>query len=170
MKLKSPEQPTFYFIGVTTSSSSIMRIFPIWMKALGLPDVEILGYDIQPDGPRQKYRTILEHIKKEEQAKGALVTTHKIAIVREAGDLFDRLDRYADIFGEVSSISKQEGMLVGHAKDPYTSGLAMDAFAVSVAVGTSFCQFYTVWDAREVWAEALRLNTRKKEAITNRRE
>ena len=128
MKLKSPEQPTFYFIGVTTSSSSIMRIFPVWMKALSLPDVEILGYDIQPDGPRQKYRTILEHIKKEEQAKGALVTTHKIAMVREAGDLFDRLDRYADIFGEVSSISKQDGLLIGHAKDPFSSGLALEAF------------------------------------------
>jgi shikimate 5-dehydrogenase len=98
------------------------------MKALNLPDVEILGYDIKPDGTRQKYRTILEHIKKEEQAKGALVTTHKIAIVREAGDLFDRLDRYADIFGEVSSISKQEGMLIGHAKDPFSSGLALEAF------------------------------------------
>ena len=28
--------PTMYFIGVTTGQSSIMRIFPIWAKALGL--------------------------------------------------------------------------------------------------------------------------------------
>ena len=128
VNLKSPEQPTFYFIGVTTSSSSIMRIFPIWMKALGLPDVEIVGYDIEPGGPREKYRIILEHIKDEDQAKGALVTTHKIAIVREAGDLFDGFDQYADIFGEVSSISKQEGKVIGHAKDPISSGLALEAF------------------------------------------
>lgn len=128
MNLKSPEYPTFYFIGVTTSSSSIMRIFPIWMKALGLPDVEIVGYDIEPGGPREKYRTILQHIKNEEQAKGALVTTHKIAIVREAGGLFDGFDTYAEIFGEVSSISKQEGTLIGHAKDPISSGLALEAF------------------------------------------
>jgi shikimate 5-dehydrogenase len=30
--------------------------------------------------------------------------------------------------GELSSISKDEGQLVGHAKDPITSGLALDAF------------------------------------------
>ena len=128
VNLKSPEHPTFYFIGVTTSSSSIMKIFPVWMKALKLPDVEIVGYDIEPGGPREKYRSILEHIKNEEQAKGALVTTHKIAIVREARDLFDKFDQYADIFGEVSSISKKEGTVIGHAKDPISSGLALEAF------------------------------------------
>ena len=30
--------------------------------------------------------------------------------------------------GEISSISKRGGKLVGHAKDPITSGLALDAF------------------------------------------
>ena len=34
-----------YFIGVTTGQSSIMRIFPIWAKALGL-DACIKGIDI----------------------------------------------------------------------------------------------------------------------------
>ena len=29
-------QPTIYFIGVTTGSSSIMKVFPKWAKALGL--------------------------------------------------------------------------------------------------------------------------------------
>jgi shikimate 5-dehydrogenase len=105
-----------------------MRIFPIWMKALKLPDVEIVGYDIEPGGPREKYRAILTHIKKEEHAKGALVTTHKIAVVREARDLFDGFDTYADIFGEVSSISKHDGRVIGHAKDPISSGLALEAF------------------------------------------
>lgn len=123
-----PVHPTFYFIGVTTAGSSIMKVFPIWMKALRLPDVEIKGYDIEPNGPREEYRFIVQHIKSKEYAKGALVTTHKIAIVREAGDLFDGFDRYAEIFGEVSSISKKDGRLFGHAKDPISSGLALEAF------------------------------------------
>jgi shikimate 5-dehydrogenase len=119
------KKPTFYFIGVTTASSSIMRVFPIWMKALKLPDVEIRGYDIELNGPREEYRTIVSHIGEDELAKGGLVTTHKIAIVREAGDLFDELDRFAGIFGEISSISKKDGKLWGHAKDPISSGLAL---------------------------------------------
>ena len=32
------------------------------------------------------------------------------------------------MFGELSSISKKDGMLCGHAKDPISSGLAMDTF------------------------------------------
>jgi shikimate 5-dehydrogenase len=122
------EKPTFYFIGVTTTKSSIMKVFPLWMKALKLPDVEIRGFDVPPvGGPVERYRAIVQHIKEEENALGALVTTHKIAIVREAGDLFDRLDRYAEIFGEISSISKKGGRLYGHAKDPVSSGLALEA-------------------------------------------
>ena len=35
-KYEKATQPTFYFIGVTTGSSSIMRVFPKWADALGL--------------------------------------------------------------------------------------------------------------------------------------
>jgi len=38
------EVPTFYFIGVTTGKSSIMKVFPLWMEVLGRPDVVIEGH------------------------------------------------------------------------------------------------------------------------------
>ena len=38
------EKPTFYFIGVTTGQSSIMRVFPKWAELLGL-DAQIKGID-----------------------------------------------------------------------------------------------------------------------------
>jgi shikimate 5-dehydrogenase len=41
--------------------------------------------------------------------------------------MFDYLDPYAQICGEVSSISKRDSALRGHAKDPITSGLSLDA-------------------------------------------
>jgi shikimate dehydrogenase len=41
--------------------------------------------------------------------------------------MFDYFDPYAQICGEVSSISKRDGKLEGHAKDPITSGLSLDA-------------------------------------------
>ncbi|MEN4101045.1 MAG: hypothetical protein ROW52_14090, partial [Anaerolineaceae bacterium] len=58
---------------------------------------------------------------------GALVTTHKIDLLLAARDMFDYLDPYAQICNEVSSISKLDGRLEGHAKDPITVGLSMDA-------------------------------------------
>jgi shikimate 5-dehydrogenase len=40
--------------------------------------------------------------------------------------LFEELDPYAKLCGEVSSISKRGDKLVGHAKDPITCGVSMD--------------------------------------------
>ena len=58
---------------------------------------------------------------------GALVTTHKIDLYEAAKDLFDYLDPYAQLFGELSSISKKDG-LEGHAKDPISCGFVWKLF------------------------------------------
>jgi shikimate dehydrogenase len=42
-------------------------------------------------------------------------------------DMFDYFDPYAQITGELSSISKLDGRLEGHAKDPITAGLSLEA-------------------------------------------
>jgi shikimate 5-dehydrogenase len=41
--------------------------------------------------------------------------------------MFDYFDPYAQLTQEISSISKLEGRLEGHAKDPITAGLSLDA-------------------------------------------
>jgi shikimate 5-dehydrogenase len=128
--MKLPEKaahPTMYFIGVTTSQSSIMKLFPLWAEALGI-DARIRGIDIGIDADPEVYRNVVEFIKNDELSMGALVTTHKINLYQAARDLFDWLDPYARMFGELSCISKRDGRLEGHAKDPITSGLALEAF------------------------------------------
>jgi len=119
--------PTFYFIGVTTSKSSIMKVFPLWMKVLGREDVVIEGWDCLIHDTDEAYRKAVAQIKYDPLSLGALVTTHKIDLLNAARDMFEYLDPYAQITGEISSISKLEGRLEGHAKDPITSGLSLDA-------------------------------------------
>ena len=119
--------PTMYFIGVTTGGSSIMKAFPLWMRELGRPDVCIEGVDLRIHDTRDAYRAVVAQIKHDPLSLGALVTTHKIDLFEAARDMFDRVDRYAEICGEVSSISKRASRLEGHAKDPITAGLSMDA-------------------------------------------
>jgi shikimate dehydrogenase len=119
--------PTMYFIGVTTGKSSIMRIFPEWVRELGRPEVVLEGVDLKLHDEPAAYRRAVEQIKYDPLSLGALVTTHKITLLEASRDLFDRLDPYAQLCGEVSSISKDNGSLVGHAKDPITSGLSLDA-------------------------------------------
>ena len=121
-------QPTMYFIGVTTGSSSIMKVFPKWARELGLKDTVIKGIDFAPHSPAEDYRRAVEFLKNDPLSMGALVTTHKIDLYNAYRDQFDYLDPYALKLGEISSISKLDGKLRGHAKDPISSGLALEHF------------------------------------------
>jgi shikimate dehydrogenase len=121
------EVPTFYFVGVTTGKSSINKVFPLWTKELGRPEVVLEGVDCALHDDPENYRKAVAQIKYDPNSVGALVTAHKINLLNAARDMFDCLDPYAEICGEVSSISKRDGALEGHAKDPITGGLSLDA-------------------------------------------
>ena len=126
--LEPATRPTFYFIGVTTGGSSIRSVFPRWAEALSLGDVELVGIDLALHAPDEQYRTVVEFLKADPLSLGALVTTHKIDLYRAARDLFDEIDPLAELMDEVSSLSKRDGRFIAHAKDPISSGLALDAF------------------------------------------
>jgi len=117
-----------YFIGVTTGKSSIMKVFPAWAEYLQLGDCVMRGVDLKLHDEPGRYREIVEHIKADPLSLGALVTTHKIDLLTACRDQFDELDEFADVMGEISSVSKRDGRLIGHAKDPITGGLALEAF------------------------------------------
>ena len=122
------DKPTIYFIGVTTGKSSIMKVFPEWARFLGLGDCVIKGLDFVPHDQPAHYREAVAFIKSDPLSRGALVTTHKIDLLKACRDQFDELDEYADLMGEVSCISKRDGKLAAHAKDPITTGLSLEAF------------------------------------------
>jgi shikimate 5-dehydrogenase len=125
--LAAPTAPTFYFIGVTTGRSSSRAMFPLWMEALGRPDVRLEGIDMEIHAAPERYRGVVAHIKREPMALGALVTTHKIDLLEAARDLFDELGPFARLTNEVSSIARDGGNLVGRATDPVAGGLSLDA-------------------------------------------
>lgn len=129
--------PTLYFIGVTTGQSSIMKVFPKWADALGLKDAVIKGIDFAPHSSAEEYREAVTFIKNDPLSLGALVTTHKIDLFNTCKDLFEYVDPYAERLGEVSSISKKDGKLCAHAKDPISSGLALENF-VPVSYWTKY--------------------------------
>lgn len=125
--LQPAERDTFYFIGVTTAKSSIMKVFPRWAEHLGLGDVPIRGIDCKWHDDPEVYRTVVDFIKNDPKSLGGLVTTHKLDLLAASRDMFEGLDTYAERLEEVSSISKRDKELWGHAKDPITSGLSMEA-------------------------------------------
>ncbi|MDR1306607.1 MAG: shikimate dehydrogenase [Treponema sp.] len=127
LNLEAAKEPAFYFIGVTTGQSSIMKVFPRWADALGLGAV-IKGIDLPPHAPAEDYRGVIEFLKNDPLSLGALVTTHKLDLYSSCRDMFDYVDPYAQKLSEVSSLSKKDGAFCAHAKDPISSGLALESF------------------------------------------
>ncbi|QAY74969.1 shikimate dehydrogenase [Agromyces protaetiae] len=115
------------FVGVDTRHSSIQKVFPLWADHLGLPSRELRGFDLPLDATDDAYVGVVEEIRDDPAQAGALVTTHKVRLFDAAGGLFDAVDDFGRACGEVSSISKRDGQLLGHAKDPITAGLALEA-------------------------------------------
>jgi shikimate 5-dehydrogenase len=125
---RSAIQPTMYFIGVSTAKSSIMKIFPHWAEYLEIPNARIKGIDFPLHAEPASYRAAVQFIKSDPLSQGALVTTHKIDLFSACRDLFDEIDQHAERLSETSCLSKAEGRLVCHAKDPISCGLALDGF------------------------------------------
>ena len=119
--------PTMEFIGVTTGSSSIMKVFPRWAQVLDLGEARLKGRDLPLGADPDLYRLAVEQIRSDPLSMGALVTTHKINLLAAARDLFDELDPYARLCEEVSCISKRDGRVIAHAKDPITAGRSLRA-------------------------------------------
>ena len=118
----------FSFVGVTTGSSAIMRVFPAWAEHLGLGDVAMSGHDLPIHAAPDRYRELVAALKADPLDLGGLVTTHKLDLFAACRDLFDEIDPYAQLLGEVSSLSKRDGRFRAHAKDPISSGRTLDEF------------------------------------------
>ncbi|MQA80148.1 MAG: shikimate dehydrogenase [Streptosporangiales bacterium] len=114
------------FVGVSTGQSSIRRVYPAWARILGLPTERLVGHDVPLGARDEEYRELVKWLRDDETCAGALVTTHKVGVYQAAADLFDDLDTFASLCGEISSVSKRDGRLVGHAKDPLTVGLSLE--------------------------------------------
>jgi shikimate dehydrogenase len=123
-----PPSTRFGFIGVTASQSSINRVFPAWAEALGLTGVRLEPVDLPLDTSPARYRDVVAAIATDPDHHGALVTSHKVRLLQASADQFDELDPLARLAGEVSCISKRDGRLRGHAKDPITAGASLAAF------------------------------------------
>jgi shikimate dehydrogenase len=116
----------FSFIGVSTGQSAIMKVFPQWAEHLGVRDVVVAGIDLPLHADRQAYRDVVERIKAGGAELGGLVTTHKLDLFGACRDQFDYIDRYSEFLAEVSSLSKRDGLLRAHAKDPISAGRSLD--------------------------------------------
>ena len=104
-----------------------MKVFPAWAEHLGL-DAEIKGIDLPLDDAARE----LPGRRRFPQARPAVARLRwsprtSSTCTRRPGDLFDRVGPDTEVLDEVSSISKRGPELWGHAMDPITCGLSLEA-------------------------------------------
>ena len=121
------EAPTIYFLGVSTGSSSIQRVFPVWAADLGLDGAVLQGIDLPVGAPAADARRIVEFLAGDPLAAGMQITSHKVAVAEAAGDLFAARRPLATLMEEISCVTKEADGLHGFAKDPVAGELALDA-------------------------------------------
>ena len=71
--------------------------------------------DLEPGAPAAAYRRTVAWIRDDPDVLGALVTTHKLDLLRAARDPFDELDPLADLLAGVSCVAVRDGRLHGWA-------------------------------------------------------
>jgi shikimate 5-dehydrogenase len=116
---------TVWFVGVSTGGSLVHRAMARWGPLLG-GDVAVEGRDLPLAAPDGAYRELLDGLRRDTHAVGAVVTSHKVALFRAAGDMFAHLDGVARACGEVNAGRRTPEGLLGFARDPVSVGRVVD--------------------------------------------
>ncbi|HEX2646411.1 MAG TPA: shikimate dehydrogenase, partial [Candidatus Dormibacteraeota bacterium] len=124
---------------MTTGASAATRLFPEWARVLDLGDVRLEGVDLPLHADPGRYHDVVERIKQDRAARGALVTTHKVDLYESCRDLFDGVDEYSRLLGETSCLAKRDDELWAFATDPISSGRALGEFYRDVPGGEVLC-------------------------------
>lgn len=105
------------FLGVTTTASSITRIFPAWARACDLK-LGLRCLDLPFGSPAGSYRALAEGLLDDRSVLGMVITSHKRAMYEAVADLLVAADPYARAGREVSPLLADDRGLVADACDP----------------------------------------------------
>ncbi|MEV0327836.1 hypothetical protein AB0H63_15530 [Micromonospora echinospora] len=131
--LRPATRPTMYFIGVSTTSSAIHRVFAAWRPLLGLDGVDLVGIDVPVGAEPEVYRKVVAHLRDDEHSRGALVTTHKLDLYGASRDLLRQVNDDAARLAETSALVARDGWIDGLALDTVTSQMALRSIVPGMA-------------------------------------
>jgi shikimate 5-dehydrogenase len=114
-----------WFVGVSTGGSLIHRAMPLWQASLP-SECSIRGVDVDLDAPDDEYVELLDALRRDDAAAGAVVTAHKVRLFRAARAQFAFLDPIALACEEVNAIRRTGPGLRGYARDPISVGRVVD--------------------------------------------
>ena len=102
------------FVGVTTGSSLVHQARPAWQPLLGQA-CSLRGADIPLGADDETYLSLLDDLRRDNGVAGAVVTTHKVRLLRAGRARSAWLDPLALACQEVNAIRRAGGGLRGWA-------------------------------------------------------
>ncbi len=117
--------PDVVFVGVSTGQSLVHRVWPVWQPLLGTT-CGVRGTDLGLGVGDEDYVGLLERLRNDESAAGAVITAHKVRVYAAGEACFARLDPLSLACREVNAIRRTTGGLWGWARDPISVGRVVD--------------------------------------------
>ena len=117
--------PDVVFVGVSTGQSLVHRVWPAWQPLLGTT-CGVRGTDLGLGVGDEDYVGLLERLRNDESAAGAVITAHKVRVYAAGEACFARLDPLSLACREVNAIRRTTGGLWGWARDPISVGRVVD--------------------------------------------
>lgn len=114
-----------WFVGVSTAGSLVHRAMPLWQPLLP-SRCDVRGVDVEPGSADARYVELLDELRRDERAAGAVVTAHKVAVFGAGRALFADLDPIALACEEVNAVRCAGSDLYGYARDPVSVGRVVD--------------------------------------------
>jgi shikimate 5-dehydrogenase len=114
-----------WFVGVSTGGSLIHRALPLWRDLLP-SECAIRGIDLDLDARDEAYLGLVERLRAEDGAAGAVVTAHKLRLFAAARSELADLDPIALACEEVNAIRRAGLTLRAYARDPVSVGRVVD--------------------------------------------
>lgn len=108
--------PNFYFLGVTTSQSSVHTYFSRWCKILQA-DAQLVCCDIIVGATSAVYERFVDQLLFRENVVGSLVTTHKAALYEFCANRFSNLTEDSRNLEEIGVAFKERGGWSADAPD-----------------------------------------------------
>lgn len=129
--MASDNERHFAFVGVTTRSSAVVKVFRAWCDILGV-NWTLAHWDLAINSPSSEYDKIVSNFRSNDVA-GGLVTTHKTNLFSYEWRNLDLVEPLSIILNEVGVIFKRDGELCGGVSDVRSGGIILESLTASQA-------------------------------------
>lgn len=111
----TPSKPTVYVVGAPAGAAAFLEVLPKWARRFDHRGTAIVPVAASPDVRAPEIERLIEFLRDEYHAVGAIFLAHAGAAFEHGRQLFDELDGDAELLGEIGVAVRAPATLRGLA-------------------------------------------------------